>query len=115
MRDVVADVKLVGRCGLYCGACRAYLKGKCRGCAENVKATWCKVRACCEENGYATCADCWAHADPKECRKFHNVISRVIGFVLRSDRPACIARIREVGLEAYAQEMAARRTHSLSR
>ena len=52
--------ELVARCGLYCGACGSYLKGRCPGCRENVKATWCKVRACCGEHSYASCADCTA-------------------------------------------------------
>lgn len=28
-RELTADSRLVARCGLYCGACRAYLKGRC--------------------------------------------------------------------------------------
>ena len=106
MKAIVADPKLVAYCGLYCGACRAYREGRCRGCEGNEKATWCKVRACCKENGTASCADCATHPDPTDCRKFHSLFSRVIGFVLRSDRPACIRRIKEIGPEAYAAEMA---------
>ena len=43
MKEIVADPKLVAYCGLYCGACGAYLRGRCPGCIENYKATWCKV------------------------------------------------------------------------
>jgi hypothetical protein len=73
------------------------------------------VRACCQENGYATCAACSTYADPRECRKFHNVMSRVFGFIFRSDRRACILRIREIGPAAYAEEMAAKGLHALRR
>lgn len=95
---------LVAACGLYCGACRQYQKGKCPGCRENGKAQWCKIRTCCRENAYRSCADC-----PGEtytgCKKFNNLIGKVFAFVFRSDRPACIARIKAVGYEQYAREM----------
>ncbi len=107
MKEIAADQKLVAFCGLYCGACGAYLKEKCPGCHGNVKASWCKVRACCLDSGYSSCAMCVEFSDPKECRKFHNLISRIIGFVLRSDRGACIAQIRQQGIEGHAREMAA--------
>lgn len=48
----------VAYCGLYCGACRKWKKGKCPGCYHNEKASWCEIRKCCRENDYATCADC---------------------------------------------------------
>lgn len=113
MPEVVNDVKLVAHCGLYCGACGAYRRGRCKGCAENAKATWCKVRTCCMEHHYATCADCSSFVNPRECAKYHNLIARVVGFVLRSDRARCIARIREVGTEAFAAEMAEKDAHTL--
>lgn len=28
MQDIKVDAELVAYCGLYCGACRSYLKGK---------------------------------------------------------------------------------------
>ena len=115
MENVIADVKLVGRCGLYCGACRSYLRGKCPGCEKNEKATWCKVRTCCQENRYTTCGDCASYTDPKDCANFNNLISRIVGFVLRSDRRACILRIREVGTKAYATEMAEKKAQTLPR
>ena len=51
MKEIISDPKLVAFCGLYCGACKAYLKERCPGCHDNEKATWCKVRTCCLENG----------------------------------------------------------------
>lgn len=114
IQEIKADKKLVAACGLYCGACRSYLSGKCPGCSENSKATWCKVRSCCKENNLASCADC--NAIPlKDCRKYNTFIASMIGFVLNSDRPACIGRIREVGYEGFAAEMAAARRPTLPR
>ena len=45
-KQIVVDKKLIAKCGLYCGACNSYITGKCPGCNENVKATWCKIRNC---------------------------------------------------------------------
>ncbi|MHC4574866.1 MAG: DUF3795 domain-containing protein [Planctomycetota bacterium] len=106
MKEIITDPKMAGFCGLYCGACKAYLKGRCPGCHENAKARWCKVRTCCLEAEYSSCADCKEFADPKDCKKFHNFLSRTIGFVLRSDRPACIMQIRQIGLDEHARNMA---------
>ena len=115
MADVVADKNLVAYCGLYCGECGAHLKDRCPGCHENEKATWCKVRSCCIEDELTTCADCTTYTDVKECRKYHNLISRIFGFIFRSNRPACIARIREVGVEQFAAEMAEQKRQSMPR
>jgi hypothetical protein len=115
MGTVPVDETLVAYCGLYCAACGAHAKGRCPGCQGNEKATWCKIRTCCQESGYATCADCVTYADPRECRKFHNLMSRIFGFIFRSDRRACIQRIGEIGPAAYAEEMAAKGLRSLRR
>jgi len=115
MPTIAADPSLVAACGLYCGACGKHLAGRCPGCRESEKAGWCKVRSCCAEHGYATCADCAVFDDARECARFDNVIARIIGFVLRSDRAACVDRIREVGREAFAAEMAERGAQSIRR
>jgi hypothetical protein len=115
MKPIVADAKLVARCGLYCGACGAYRRERCPGCHENQKATWCKVRTCCGENGYASCAECSTVADPRNCKKFNNIISKLFGLIFRSDRRACIVQIREKGLQAHADLMAASQTQSIRR
>lgn len=103
---ITVDEKLVARCGLYCGACGSYRKGKCPGCAGNEKATWCKVRSCCGENGYTTCADCAEFGDPNDCKKFNNFIAKVFAFIFRSDRAAGIAKVRAGSCAEYAKEMA---------
>jgi len=113
-KQIVADKNLIAYCGLYCGACRSYLKGKCMGCKENAKATWCKTRTCCIENNYSSCADC-DKKELMECKKFNNVISKVFGIIFNSDRPACINLIKEKGYEDYAEEMAEKKLQSVKR
>jgi hypothetical protein len=106
MKEIVADAKLVAFCGLYCGACRSYLNEKCPGCRKHEKATWCKVRTCCREAGYSSCAECTTFPDVRDCKKFDNFFSKAIGFILRSDRRACIMQIGAKGLNGHAEDMA---------
>ena len=115
MKDIVSDPNLVAYCGLYCGACGAYLRDRCPGCHEKAKAKWCKVRSCCIANEYVSCADCREFGDPGDCTKFNNLISRLFGLVFRSNRAACIRQIRELGIKGHADNMAENRRQSIRR
>jgi hypothetical protein len=107
MKPIVADKELVASCGLYCGACGAYRRGRCRGCRVGPRFACCPVRKCCNENGYATCADCKQFPNPRDCKKFNNFVSKLFGLLFRSDRRACIMQIRQYGLRGHAELMAA--------
>ena len=115
MRSVTSDPNLVAHCGLYCGACRAYLAEKCPGCHDNRKATWCKIRTCCAEQGLATCAGCTQFPDPNGCRKFNNFVAKIFAFVFRSDRAACIRQVRELGIQGHADSMSEHKRHTIKR
>jgi hypothetical protein len=108
MGAMKVDKNLIAFCGLYCGACSRLAGEKCHGCRENDKASWCGVRTCCLEHGFASCADCTEFPSVRNCGKFNNFIARIFGFVFRSDRAACIEAIKENGYEAFAREMTAR-------
>ena len=105
MNTIKNDTSLIAYCGLYCGACKSYIKGKCPGCAGNEKASWCEIRKCCMTNNIKSCADCKEFTDVKQCKKYNNFIAKAIGFVLRSDRPACIEMIKNDGYENFATFM----------
>jgi len=105
MREIVSSPDLVAYCGLYCGACKAYLKDKCSGCHDNHKATWCKVRSCCISNDYTSCAECKEFDNPNQCKMFNTFVSRLFGVIFRSDRAACIRQIRELGIRGHAANM----------
>jgi hypothetical protein len=105
----------VAYCGLYCGACGAFKKGKCKGCALNEKATWCKIRSCCIENSYQSCADCKDFTDPMQCKKFNNFVSKIFAVVFKSDRAGCIKQIREKGIEKHAEIMKAQDRSSMKK
>jgi hypothetical protein len=115
MKEIVSDPALVAYCGLYCGACKRFLKEKCPGCHENHKATWCKLRSCCMENGYASCAECKEFEDPMACRKFNNFMSKIFSFMFRSDRNACIRQIKKMGIQGHADEMSRLGSQSIKR
>jgi len=115
MKAIVSDPDMVAYCGLYCGACRAYLKDRCPGCHENEKATWCKVRSCCIENRFASCADCREFPAPNDCRKFNNIVAKLFAFLFRSDRAACIAQLRELGIQGHADDMAKQKRQTIKR
>jgi hypothetical protein len=106
MKEITTDPSLVAYCGLYCGACRAYLKGRCPGCHENQKASWCKVRSCCIQNEFASCADCKQYPNPDDCKYFNNIMAKLFGILFRSNRAACIQQIREIGIDRHAENMA---------
>ncbi len=105
MKEIKTDVALVAKCGLYCGACSKYRKGKCQGCSENKKATWCTLRACCIEKEIASCADCNEFDDVMACKKYNTIMAKLFGFVFNSDRAACVNKIKEIGYEQFAQNM----------
>ncbi len=115
MREIQANTELVAYCGLYCGACKSYLKERCPGCHENTKASWCSVRSCCMEKGIQSCADCSEFTDPRMCKKYNNVVSRIFGVIFNSDRAACIDQIKKLGLTGHAQEMADRKSQTIKR
>jgi hypothetical protein len=112
--EIIIDKNLIAYCGLYCAACGSFAKGKCPGCKENTRATWCKVRQCCIENKLQSCADCKT-TELKECKKYNSFISKAFGFIMNSDRSACISRIREIGYTEFAAEMSAKRMQSIKR
>ncbi len=115
MKDIIADKNQIALCGLYCGACKKFLSETCPGCAQNEKAGWCKVRTCCLENNYSSCADCKKFDNIEDCKKLNNFIAKIFGLVFRSDRNACIAMIKEKGYEDFALYMAKNKLQSLKR
>ena len=98
--------QLVLPCGLYCGECYRFKKSKCSGCANNINATWCKIRSCTERQEGATCTDCTVYGDVNECSKFDTIFSKFFYYIFKSDRKASLKRIAQIGIPEYAKEMA---------
>ena len=115
MKEIISDSKLAAYCGLYCGACKKYLQEKCQGCHKNEKATWCKIRSCCIDNQYSSCAECKEFSDPNACKMFDNFMSKVFAFIFRSNRAACINQIKEIGILGHSEKMSELKLQSLKR
>lgn len=115
MKEVKEDLKLVSFCGLYCGSCGKYQKGKCPGCANNEKATWCKIRKCCIEKGIQSCAQCDEFSDVKDCKMFDNFVAKMFELVFKSDRKAGIRMIKELGYEEFTRHMAENKLVSIKK
>ena len=115
MKPAVENAELVAYCGLYCGACRKYMSDKCPGCRENSKATWCKIRPCCVDRDIASCADCTEFDRASDCKKFNNLIARLFSLIFRSNRPACIQQIKELGIQGHADNMTETKRQSIKK
>ena len=100
MKTITSNTELVAYCGLYCGACGAYLKEKCPGCHQNEKATWCEVRYCCVEHKYSTCAECSVF----ECHGLQEIQQ------LHVQTDGIDSAIRSIGLHQTNQATGRRRT-----
>jgi hypothetical protein len=92
---------LVGRCGLYCGACGIYRaerddqewrkrlaehfkcpieKVRCAGCSALTPQCWgyeCKIVKCLNENGYQYCYECSQYRE-RSCDEFEQLSRRYL-------------------------------------
>jgi hypothetical protein len=58
--------RYIGCCGAYCGTCKPYLEGFCKGCKlgfdtgeRDINRAKCRIKLCCfRDKKYDTCADC---------------------------------------------------------
>ena len=99
-------VNLLSFCGLYCGNCSLHVRGmpllgRCVGCLENDGLPNCKIRECCMAKGYRTCAECHTLDDG---RLLHSLTHKVSRIVFGSDKLGNLAKIRDVGVEAFVQD-----------
>lgn len=88
----------VAVCGLFCGNCGKFRRGRCEGCAVQAGFSRCRIRTCALERGFATCAEC---EEMETCGILNNFISKLFGFVFRTDRMASLRMIRGEGMERF--------------
>lgn len=67
------------------------------------------------DNNYSSCADCAEFSDPNDCGKFNNLMSKVFALIFKSNRPACIGQIKELGTQGHADKMTELKSQSLKR
>ena len=112
-KDVKRDENLIAHCGLYCGSCPSLTSGKCDGCrgdSEKSAVVYksCKVKPCCVDNGFFTCADCTIYASTKACKKYNALFPRIASRIEGSDRSKAIDIIKTQGRAALVTFMADR-------
>ena len=123
--EMTNNSQQIAACGLYCGACKKFLNGKCPVCQPSEEDNpglaqpltkgfqRCKIRKCCQEKGFHTCAEC--DKDVKECMIHNNFVGKIFAFLFNSDRAACIRYIRENGEGAFAEKMAKEKMMTMKR
>ncbi len=105
---------VIAYCGLYCSECGKFKSGKCPGCQNNAKASWCKIRTCNMEHGYKSCADCQLVGYEK-CKEFNHPIGKIFGLLFNSNRHACIQLIKDEGYEHYTLFMDSKKQMTIKR
>jgi hypothetical protein len=104
------DENLISYCGLYCGACPTYIKGKCEGCRGNsplcaVGYQKCKVKPCCIEHNYFSCANCKEFSSVKLCKKYNPLSIKFGEYISCTSRAKSIEMIKEKGVIAFVEYM----------
>ena len=109
-KEMNRDENLIAHCGIYCGACPTFSSGKCIGCRGNspksaVMFKKCKVKPCCADNGFFTCADCTIYASTKECKKYNPLLLKFASWIESSDRSKSIEMIQTKGTTEFLAYM----------
>jgi hypothetical protein len=61
------------------------------------------VKKCATGKGIECCGTCGDFPDLRDCRKLNNFVSKVFGFVFRSNRIGNLEAIRQAGVAAFLQ------------
>ncbi|MFC2069618.1 hypothetical protein ACFLTB_00370 [Chloroflexota bacterium] len=67
------------------------------------------------KNECLSCADCKEFDNPKDCKNFSGILTKLFSLVFRSDRPASIQQIKELGIQGYADKMTELKQQSIKR
>lgn len=100
MKDFTRKNLLLSLCGLNCGLCTMHLGGYCPGCGGGEGNQSCKIARCSLEHGspaYCSSCDCYP------CEKYQG-IDDFDSFITHRRRAADLARVREIGEEAYCAQ-----------
>ena len=105
-----SNTQLISYCGFYCESCPKFTKNQCNGCKGDdpkcaVGYSSCKVRPCCIENGFSTCAECNKFESVKDCKIYNPLLIRFGQFITRTSRRKGIELIKKVGEDGFASFM----------
>ena len=108
--QMTCNEQFIGYCGIYCKKCPAFMSEKCDGCrVDSAKSAVyykkCKVKPCCVENGFLSCADCTIYASTKECKKYNPLLLKFFSWIESSDRSKGIEMIKTKGRAKFVEYM----------
>ncbi len=110
MKENNSNTSMISYCGFYCASCPKFKKGQCEGCkGDNPKCAVgykaCKVKPCCTENEYRSCADCDKFESVKNCKIYNPFLIKFGQFLTRTNRRKGIEMIKEKGEEEFVNFM----------
>lgn len=106
--DRYKGLDLVSYCGIYCGACPGFHRGRCKGCRATENKQTRKgscgygMRKCCEDKGLDYCGPC----DQYPCSKINKLINSQKGrkeYDYRHNIPKNFEMIRKEGLATWLE------------
>ena len=116
---------LIGKCGLYCGACSIYRaqrdsdewrnriaeksncsskEVRCNGCGDLTSACWgkgCKIVVCTQAKGFNFCYECPEY-ESKSCSKYESLSERYLN--IEVDLRSNLSRIKEGKIDEWLQD-----------
>ncbi len=98
----VDNKTLFSYCGLFCGNCnRGYAKNcdASKLCKNGCGRASCSIRTCAQEKGVDSCADC---SDYTSCKILDSFMSKLFGFIFRSNRSGNLDLLHEKGYDYVA-------------
>ena len=108
--QLISNENFIAHCGFYCGACPTYLSGKCEGCRGDspkcaVGMKKCKVKQCCVENGFFSCADCTKFTTTQDCEKYNPLSIKFGEWISNTSRKKAIEMIKAKGQAEFLAYM----------
>ena len=106
----MTNEQLIAYCGLYCKKCPTFRASKCEGCRTNTEKSavlykQCKVKPCCIENKFFTCANCTIYVSTKDCKKYNPLLLKILSWIGSTNRSKDIKMIKEKGLAEFLAYM----------
>jgi hypothetical protein len=73
------SIEEIGCCGAYCGTCNIRKENRCQGCklgysnqTRDISRAKCKMKVCCIQKRFSSCADCDDYDSCDTIQGFHN-------------------------------------------
>jgi hypothetical protein len=99
------SIEEIGCCGAYCKTCQAFVQQTCKGCKigykkgeRDIAKAKCKIKVCCVNKKYQSCADC---AEYYICPQINDLYNKK-GYKYGKYRQATVF-IKQNGYDAFLE------------